>query len=202
MWLAEGISTTEIQWVKWFVGGWGRTARCSSLCRPLHVYDRHRLLLHATRPCWLSPGPAVPAEWRFVIWWSDRLSVVICEHGFLIWESPGKAKCGQGLPPPPQKKKCAVEMARFNTVKRYCRSQWPRGLRQGSTAARLLGLWVRVPPRAWMSVSCECCVLSGRGLCDELVSRPEESYRLWCVYQCDRETSTKRGPGPHRAVEP
>jgi hypothetical protein len=32
-----------------------------------------------------------------------------------------------------------------------------------------------------MSVSCECCVLSGRGLCDELVSRPEESYRVCCV---------------------
>jgi hypothetical protein len=27
-----------------------------------------------------------------------------------------------------------------------------------------------------MSVSCECRVLSGRGLCDELVPRPEESY--------------------------
>jgi len=24
-------------------------------------------------------------------------------------------------------------------------------------------------------------VLSGRGLCDELITRPEESYRLWCV---------------------
>jgi hypothetical protein len=36
------------------------------------------------------------------------------------------------------------------------RSQWPRGLRRGSTAAHLLGLWVRIPPRAWMSVSCEC----------------------------------------------
>jgi len=23
--------------------------------------------------------------------------------------------------------------------------------------------------------------LSGRGLCDELITRPEESYRLWCV---------------------
>jgi hypothetical protein len=27
----------------------------------------------------------------------------------------------------------------------------------------------------------ECCVLSGRGLCDELITRPEESNRLWCV---------------------
>jgi hypothetical protein len=61
------------------------------------------------------------------------------------------------------------------------RSQWPCGLRRGSAAARLLGLWVRVPPRAWVSVSCECCVLSGRGLCDGLIPRPEESYRVWCV---------------------
>jgi hypothetical protein len=29
---------------------------------------------------------------------------------------------------------------------------------------------------AWMSVSCGCCVLSGRGLCEGLITRPEESY--------------------------
>jgi len=29
-----------------------------------------------------------------------------------------------------------------------------------------------------MDVSCECYVLSGRGLCDELITRPEGSYRL------------------------
>jgi len=29
-----------------------------------------------------------------------------------------------------------------------------------------------------MSVCCECCVLSGRGLCDTLITRQEESYRL------------------------
>ena len=33
-----------------------------------------------------------------------------------------------------------------------------------------------------MYVCCECCVLSRRGLCDELITRPEESYRLWCVW--------------------
>jgi hypothetical protein len=27
-----------------------------------------------------------------------------------------------------------------------------------------------------MSVYCECCVLLGRGLCDGLITRPEESY--------------------------
>jgi hypothetical protein len=32
-------------------------------------------------------------------------------------------------------------------------------------------------------------VLSGRGLCDELIARPEESYRLCCVAVCDLETS-------------
>jgi hypothetical protein len=32
-----------------------------------------------------------------------------------------------------------------------------------------------------------CCVLSGRGLCDQLITRPEESYRLWCVVVCDLE---------------
>jgi hypothetical protein len=59
-------------------------------------------------------------------------------------------------------------------------------LRRRSTAARLLRLWVRIPPGAWMFV---CCVLSVRGLCNELVTRPEESYQKWCVVTCDQETS-------------
>ena len=69
------------------------------------------------------------------------------------------------------------------------RSQRSRGLRRGSAAARLLRLWVRIPPGTCISVSRECCVLSGRGLCDELITRPEESYRLWCVVVCDLQTS-------------
>jgi hypothetical protein len=32
---------------------------------------------------------------------------------------------------------------------------------------------------------CECCVLSDRGLCDELITRLEEYYRVWCVVVCD-----------------
>jgi hypothetical protein len=37
-----------------------------------------------------------------------------------------------------------------------------------------------------MSVYCECCVLSGRGLCDELITRPEESYQVCgvCFIEC------------------
>jgi len=37
-------------------------------------------------------------------------------------------------------------------------------------------------------------VLSGRGLCDELITRPEESYRLWCFVVCDLETSRMGAP--------
>jgi hypothetical protein len=75
-----------------------------------------------------------------------------------------------------------------------CRSQWPRGLRRRSAAARQLRLWVWIPPGAWRFVCCECCVLSGRGLCDELITRPEESYRLWCFVVCYLEISWLRKP--------
>jgi hypothetical protein len=47
-----------------------------------------------------------------------------------------------------------------------------------------------------MSVCCDCCVLSCRGLRDELITRPEESYRLWCVVVCDLETLWTRRPWP------
>jgi hypothetical protein len=37
---------------------------------------------------------------------------------------------------------------------------------------------------------CLLCVLSVvRGLCDELITRPEERYRLWRVVVCDQENS-------------
>jgi hypothetical protein len=32
------------------------------------------------------------------------------------------------------------------------------------------------------------CALSGRGLCDDLIIRLEESFRLWRVVVCDQET--------------
>ena len=45
----------------------------------------------------------------------------------------------------------------------------------------LAGIVGSNPPGAWMSVSCECSVLSGRGFCVGLITRPEESYLAWCV---------------------
>jgi hypothetical protein len=55
-----------------------------------------------------------------------------------------------------------------------------------------------------MSVSCECCVLSGRGLCVGLVPRPEESYRVWCVWSVivkPRKMRRPRLPRGCRAIE-
>jgi len=38
------------------------------------------------------------------------------------------------------------------------------------------------------------CLLLDRGICDEMITRPEESYRVWCVVMCDREASTLTRP--------
>jgi hypothetical protein len=49
-----------------------------------------------------------------------------------------------------------------------------------------------------MSVSCECCVLSGKCLCAGLITRTEECG----VSECDLEPSTMKIPRHTRAVEP
>ena len=93
---------------------------------------------------------------------------------------------------------------------RFSKSELPdtrsRGPRHYFCPAVVLKAWVcgRSPAEivgwnltgAWMLVCCECCVLSGRGLCDGLITRSEESYRLWCVVVCDQETSWMRRPWP------
>ena len=57
----------------------------------------------------------------------------------------------------------------------------PRGIQCRSVADRLLGFQVRIPREACMSICCKCCVLSGRDLCVGLITRPDGSYRVWCV---------------------
>lgn len=59
----------------------------------------------------------------------------------------------------------------------YCGKQWPRGLRCGSVAADLLTFWVWIPPVTWMSVLCQCCVLSGRDICFGLITRLDEVFK-------------------------
>jgi hypothetical protein len=60
-------------------------------------------------------------------------------------------------------------------------SQWSHGLTWGSEATCLLGLQVQIVQAALMSLSCDCCVLSGRCLCIGSITHPEESYWMWCV---------------------
>ena len=43
-----------------------------------------------------------------------------------------------------------------------------------------------------MAVSCACCLLSVRGLCDGPIPRPEALYLLQCVIICDLGTSRIR----------
>ena len=80
-------------------------------------------------------------------------------------------------------------VGRMIILKLISNEPWPRCLRRRSATARLVILWVRIPLGEWMYFCCECCVLSGRGPCDELISPPEESYRKWCIVDCDLETS-------------
>jgi hypothetical protein len=64
-----------------------------------------------------------------------------------------------------------------------------RGISRGGAAAVLLGMWVRIPPGAWMFVSCECCQV-------------EADHSSWgalptvvCL-ECDREVSIMRRTWP------
>jgi hypothetical protein len=75
----------------------------------------------------------------------------------------------------------------------------PSGRAVYGVGLRSLSCWecgIEPPPGAWMSVCRECCVLSGRGLCDELITHPEESYRLWCVVVYDLEAPRMWKPWP------
>ena len=63
-----------------------------------------------------------------------------------------------------------------------CWSQWPRGKKCGPAVAVLMGLRVRIPPDAWPSVCGECCVLSSRDFCVELMTHSDESCQVWCVW--------------------
>ena len=69
------------------------------------------------------------------------------------------------------------------TISPRRQSQGVRGLRQETAATRLLGLRIRTPAGAWMSVSFKRCVLTGRGLWDGPISLAEESCWV-CVYVC------------------
>jgi len=66
-----------------------------------------------------------------------------------------------------------------------CQSQWPRGLRHGSALAGIAGSNCSRPR---MTVSCECCVFSGRGLSASGWSLFQASPTKHGVSECDHET--------------
>jgi hypothetical protein len=56
-----------------------------------------------------------------------------------------------------------------------------------------LGLQVCIQPGAWMCVSCECCVSSGRGFCVEPITHPLESYRVYVLLSVIMKPQQWRG---------
>ena len=82
-----------------------------------------------------------------------------------------------------------------------CRSQWTRGLRRGPAAARVLVLWVRTSPKHGY-LSLVSVVFSGRGLCDGLITRPGESYRVWRVWVWSWSLGIEKALAHWEAVAP
>jgi hypothetical protein len=76
----------------------------------------------------------------------------------------------------------------------HSRAQWPNSLKVSVWGRPLSGNAGSNPAEALMSVSCGCCVLSSRGLCNGPIPSPEETYRLCCVTACHVETSTVKRP--------
>jgi hypothetical protein len=83
---------------------------------------------------------------------------------------------------------CRVSVTAPAKLSHYCanqfcfRSHWPRVLRRESAVSGLQGLRVRMQPEAWMFTCSDCCMLSGRGLCEGPFARPEEVCRVLCVW--------------------
>jgi len=63
-------------------------------------------------------------------------------------------------------------------------SQWPRSLRRGSAAARLLGLRVRIPKGVLSLMNAVCCQVEASALGRSLILRISAECG---VSDCDRE---------------
>jgi len=88
-----------------------------------------------------------------------------------------------------------MEQSYFETLLAPCRSQWPLGLRRGSTAARLVELWVLIPPGHWCLsvVGVVCCQIEVFASGWSLVQRSATDCG---VSECDREPSIIGRPWP------
>jgi len=144
--------------------------------------------------------------------WFYRWSVVVAVvgRGRADWPDHDQQHCYRHAPTViPEAATAVVELLMMGVMPETCwavhkrqvinLTAGPSGRTVWGVGLRPLACWDRgfeSHRGAWMFVCCECCVLSGRGLCDELITRPEKSYRLWCVVVCDLETSRMRRPWP------
>ena len=75
-----------------------------------------------------------------------------------------------------------------------------RSVRRRSATVHLLRSWVRIQPGAWIFACCECCVLSGRGLCDELIREVLPTvmrHFVWSRNLKNEEAMPRVGPQRH-----
>ena len=82
----------------------------------------------------------------------------------------------------------SVRLHNYNFWKPILVASWLKAWVCSRSPAEMAG---SIP--TWDKEVCQLWVSSGSGLCDELIIRPEESYRMWSLIFCDLETlRTKR----------
>jgi hypothetical protein len=88
-----------------------------------------------------------------------------------VAESPRAIRKLYRLSRPRQRILCGWYQGREITV-----AEWSTERICGCSLAETVGLSTA---EGMVSASCDCSVLSGRGLCVGLIPTPEETYRLW-----------------------
>jgi len=176
------MSTRNISW-----GKGGRCLRLTTLPPSCAVVMKCGNLnfLEPSGPLQACNGTALPYTYNLQIWSQPRFLYSGCKRSCnCVSNSLGKWFSSKSY----------NFFCRLNTE---CRSQGPRSPRHGSAAARLLGLWVRIPAGAWMFVSSDCSVLSGRDLCVGLITHPEKSFECG-VSELGHKSSIMRRSWPNR----
>ena len=130
-------------------------------------------------PDWSNPTPSNSTSSRHILILSPLLSPVL-PIGLFPSHFPNHIPAPARTKPPANHRRAFPRSLLFTglSLPPPTEIRWPPAAAP-SAAVRLLGLRVRIPLAVWMSVCCECCVLSGRDVCVGLITRPEESYRVW-----------------------
>jgi hypothetical protein len=99
-----------------------------------------------TYDCWLWAEYAVNRfKWRM---WQAALNISLQDGGDKI------------LQPNNNFKLFIRKVELWQSKLKFRLFQWPRGIRRGSEAVRLLGLRIRIPPGVWMSLLWLLCVVT------------------------------------------